>query len=169
MARTSITDVLSLGDVAQTWNFDIFFPYIPGSSSSRDLTFRCMTTDLPGTSLDVVEAPLHGIVIPYAGRRMFTQTMNVTFMETSDWATREKFRRWIAVARDWRTNSGSFFSSYTVGAVQLVTYDDIPTPVSVTQLNNVWPSKMNEVSLDGGQSAMVQITVEMKYVDWQTV
>lgn len=169
MARTSLQDVLSLGDVAQTWNFDIFFPYLPGSASSRDLTFRCMTTDLPGTQLEVVEAPLHGVVIPYAGRRMFTQTMNVTFLETFDWGTREKFRRWIAIARDWRTNSGSFFATYAIGGVQLVTYNDIPQPVNVTQLNYVWPTEMQEVALDGGQSGLVQLTVVFKYVDWETI
>lgn len=169
MARTSIQDVLSIGDVAQTWNFDIFFPYLPGSSSSRDLTFRCMTTDLPGTQLEVVEAALHGVVVPYAGRRMFTQTMNITFLETFDWATREKFRRWMAIARDWRTNSGSFFSSYAVGAVQLITYNDVPEPVNVTQLNGVWPTEMADTPLDGGQSGLVQINMTLKYIDWQTV
>ena len=165
MARTSLTDVLSVGDPAQSWNFDIFFPIIPGSASSRDLTFKCMTTDVPGTQLEEVMAPLHGVEIPYAGRRMFTHSMNVAFMETSDWATSEKFRRWAEIARSWRQNSGTMSSGYWVTA-QLVMYNDIPQVVRTIQLNNLWPTNVSEVQLDGGSSQLVQLSVEFRYTDW---
>lgn len=168
MSRSSIQNVLSLGDPALSYNFDLFFPTIPGSSETRHITYRCQSTDLPGTQLENVEAGLHGVVIQYAGRRMFTQTMNVTFLETSDWATRETFRRWIATARDWRSNSGSGINTYATRAL-IVKYDDIPNPVSTTQINLIWPENMQEVSLDGSQGSAVMLQVSFRYTDWETV
>jgi hypothetical protein len=168
MARSSLQDTLSVGDPAHIWNFDLFLPVIPGSSDTRDLTFKCQSMDLPGTQLEPVDVALHGVQIPYAGRRMFTQTLNVTFLETHDWSTREKFRRWIESARSWRNNSGSFSTGYWVTA-QAVTYDDIPTVVATTQINNMWPENMQEVQLDGSQNGAVHLQVSFRYTDWQTV
>lgn len=165
MARTSLTDILSVGDPAQSWNFDFFLPIIPGSSSTRDLTFKCMTTDLPGTQLEPLDVALHGVQIPYAGRRMFTQTLNVTFLETHDWSTIEKFRRWAEIARSWRGNSGTMSSSYWVTG-QIVLYNDIPSVVRTVQINNLWPSNIQEIQMDGSSTAPVQQSIEFKYTDW---
>lgn len=166
MARTSITNILSLGDPAQSWNFDMFFPTIPGSSDSRDLTYKCKSTQLPGTQLEPFDVELHGVVIPFAGRRMFTHDLDVTFIETADWLTREKFRRWIAMARDWRTNSGSNFVTYAVTSL-ITRYNDIPQEVGTDQINYIWPTNMQEITLDGGQSGPVELSVNFKYCDWQ--
>jgi hypothetical protein len=167
MTRTSLQNVMSLADPAQSWNFDVFFPYLPGSASSSDLTFRAMTTDLPGTSLDVVEAALHGVVIPYAGRRMFTQRMDLTLMETSDWGLRNRLTNWVATARDWVSNSGNFWATYAISGVQLVTYNDVVQPSSVTQLTGVWPISIADVPLNGGESALVSVKLSMAYCYWE--
>jgi len=164
MARTSLTDVLSVGDPAQAWNFDLFLPIIPGSASSRDLTFKCMTTDVPGTQLEELAAPLHGVQIMYAGRRTYTHSMNVTFMETHDWSTTEKFHRWVEIARSWRNNSGGLSSAYWTTA-QLVLYNDVPQVVRTIQINNLFPTNVSEVQLDGSSSQLVQLSVEFRYTD----
>ncbi|QDH83592.1 tail tube protein [Achromobacter phage Motura] len=165
MARTSLEDVLSLGDPAQAWNFDLFFPSIPGMADTRSLTYRVKTTDMPGTQLEPLEVALHGVVVPYAGRRMFTQTLNVTLHETADWGTRDIFTNWIELARSWRQNSGSYFNTYAVPCL-LVTYDDIPQPIKTWQINYIWPENLQETSLDGSTSGPVEISVSFKYTDW---
>jgi len=168
MARSSLQDSLSLGDPAQLWNFDLVLPVIPGTSNTRPLTFRCQSTDMPGSSLENLEVALHGHVIQYAGRRMYTQTLNATFLETFDWETRGIFNRWMEIARSWRNNSGSYFATYAVSGL-LVTYDDVPNVVQTTQINYMWPESMQEVQLDGSQSGPVQISVSFRYTDWQLV
>ena len=162
MARSSLYDALSVQDPAQTWNFDLFLPNIPGSSDTRDLTFKCMTADLPGMGLDPVEVPLHGVTLQYAGRAIYTHTMNVTFLETADWGTREKFRRWREVIRSWTNNSGSFASTYKVTG-QMVLYNDLPQVVRTINLYGLWPETINEVQMDGGQSGIVQQTIQFRY------
>ncbi len=168
MARTSLQDVLSLADPAFQYNFDFFLPNIPGSSDTRDLTFKCMTTDLPGAAVEVTDAALHGVNIPFAGRKIYTHTLNATFLETADWSTREKFRRWNEFTRSWRNNSGAVAAAYKVNAAMAV-YNDIPQVVRTTNLNGLFLESFNEVALDGGASGLVTLACTFRYTDWEDV
>ena len=166
MARTSLQNVLSLGDPAQSWNFDFFLPIIPGSSDTRDLTYRCMTSDLPGSQLEALDVALHGVQVPYAGRRMFTQTMSVTFLETVDWETSRKFVRWHEIARSWRMNSGSGSAVYWATG-QMVLYNDSAEVARTIQINNIFPENVQEAQLDGSSSQAIQLSLTLRYTDWQ--
>ena len=166
--RTSLQDVLSLQDPALSYNFDLFLPNIPGSSDTRDLTFKCMTTDLPGVALDAVDVALHGVNIPFAGRKVFTHTLNATFLETADWMTREKFRRWNEFIRSWDNNSGSLSSAYKVDS-QIVLYNDVPEVVRTTNLIGLYPETVAEVQLDGGASNLISLQITFKYTLWRDV
>jgi hypothetical protein len=166
--RTSLQDVLSLQDPAASYNFDLFLPNIPGSSDTRDLTFKCMTTDLPGVAVDSMEAALHGVKVPFAGAKVFTHTLNATFLETADWMTREKFRRWNEFTRSWKNNSGALASAYKVDS-QIVVYNDIPEVVRTTNLIGLYLETMNEVALDGGASNIVTLQCTFKYTYWDDV
>ncbi len=165
MGRSSLNDVLSLADPATQWNFDLLLPTIPGSSDTRDLTFKCMTTDMPGTSIEPVEVPLHGVTIQRAGRRVFTHTLNATFMETVDYATREKFRRWFESMRSWKNNTGTASAAYRVSA-QVVVYNDLPQVVRTCNITGLWPESMADVPLDGGSSALVTLQIGFRYDFW---
>lgn len=166
MTRTSLFDVQSLQDPAQSWNFSLFLPSIPGSDDTRDLTYKCMTTDMPGAGLDVVEVPLAGVTLNFAGRAIYTHTLNATFLETSDWSTREKFRRWRESIRSWEQNSGSVAAAYKVNA-QVVVYNDIPQVVRTCQVRGLWPETINEVALDGGQSSLVSLQIGFRFDYWR--
>lgn len=166
--RTSLQDVLSLADPAMSYNFDFFLPNIPGSSDTRDLTFKCMTTDLPGVAVDPVDVALHGVNVPYAGRKIYTHTINVTFLETADWMTREKFRRWNEFIKSWDSNSGNLAAAYKVDA-QMVLYNDIPEVVRTTNLIGLYLETMAEVQLDGSQSGLITLQCTFKYTHWRDV
>lgn len=165
MARSSLADVISLGDPALTWNFDLFIPTIPGSADSRHITFRCQSVDLPGVQLESVNAELHGTSVPYASRLQYTQTLNLTLMETSDFAARTAINRWIQTARSWRSNSGSPFSLYAVTAL-IVCYDNIPQPTATTQINYMWPENLQDVTLSGDSGDIIRPQITMRYTDW---
>lgn len=166
--RTSLQDVLSLQDPALSYNFDLFLPNIPGSSDTRDLTFKCMTTDLPGVAVDPVDVALHGVNVPFAGRKIFTHTLNATFLETADWMTREKFRRWNEFIRSWDNNSGSLASAYKVDS-QIVVYNDVPEVVRTCNLIGLYPETLAEVPLDGGASNLITLQITFKYTMWRDI
>lgn len=162
MTRSSLYDVQSVGDPAQTWNFDLFFPTIPGSSDTRDLTFKCMTMNLPGVGLDNVEVPLHGVKLNFAGQATYTHQTEVTFLETADWSTRQKFRTWRESIRSWTNNSGTFASAYKITA-QMVVYNDLPAVVRTINVYGMWPETLGEVGMDGGASNAVQLQMTFRY------
>jgi hypothetical protein len=166
--RTSLNDVLSLQDPAMSYNFDLFLPNIPGSSDTRDLTIKCMTSDLPGVAVDPVDVALHGVQVPFAGRKIFTHTMNATFLESADWMTREKFRRWNEFMRSWKNNTGALAAAYKVDA-QMVLYNDVPEVVRTTNLFGLYPETVAEVQLDGGASNLITLQITFKYTWWDDV
>lgn len=166
--RTSLQDVLSLQDPAASYNFDLFLPNIPGSSDTRDLTFKCMTIDLPGVGTDPMDVALHGVNVPYAGRKVYTHTLTATFLETADWMTREKFRRWNEFIRSWKQNSGALAAAYKVDA-QMVLYNDVPEVVRTTNLLGLYLENMAEVQMDGGASNVITLQCTFKYTYWDDV
>lgn len=165
MGRSSLQDVQSIQDPAVSWNFDLFLPAIPGSSDTRDLTFKCMTADLPGSAIEPVEVSLHGVTLQFAGRKIFTHTMNATFLESADYMTREKFRRWQESMRSWIQNKGSLASQYKVNA-QIVLYNDLPAVVKTTQIIGLWVETLNEINLDGAASTAISLQIGFRYDYW---
>lgn len=164
MARTSLYDVQAVGDPAQVWNFDLFLPAIPGSADTRALTWKCMTTALPGFLLDSVAAALHGVELRFAGRANYSHTFNSSFLETSDWSGRSQILAWKESARSWKNNSGSTSAAYKVPA-QIVLYDDLPSVQRTINIYGLWPSEVADIELNGGESAIVQMNVTWQY-DW---
>lgn len=165
MARSSLNNVLSLQDPAVSYNFDLFLPNIPGSSDTRDLTYKCMTADLPGVGIEPVPVALHGVELEFAGRKIYTHTMNVVFMETADYSTRTKFVNWNESMRSWINNTGTLAAAYKCSA-QMVVYNDIPQVMKTCNIAGMWPETVTEVPLDGGASNLVTLTIAMRYDYW---
>lgn len=166
MARTSLYDVSAIPDPAQVWEFDLFLPAIPGSSDTRQLTWRTMTSALPGTEIDRVNVALHGVELVFMGRRNYSHTFNTSMLEAIDWRTRGQIKAWMDSGRNWITNTGSQSSTYKVNS-QIVLYNDMPQVALTTTVFGMWPQALGDVSLDGGQSNHINqdITWSYDYVD----
>lgn len=164
MARTSLNDVRGLVDPLQEWNFDLFFPRIPGigGNQTRNLTIKCQTTALPGMQLDQVTVALHGVEVNFAGRQIYQKTFTATFIETRDTGTRTAIRGWIEFARNNRTNQGNYKSDYAVD-LEMTLYDDIPNVVQRTMLRSAFPINLDDSNLDGGNSGILTYNVTFSY------
>jgi hypothetical protein len=149
MARTSVFDLQAVGDPALSWNFDLFLPSIPGSADTRDLTWKCMSTGLPGSEINRVPVPMHGVELIYMGNRQWSHTFNTTFLEAIDWQTRTKLFNWMEAGRSWAKNSGSEAATYKVTG-QITLYDDIPNVAKTITVYGMWPSNIADITLDGG-------------------
>ena len=125
-----------------------------------------MTTDLPGSTIEAVDVALHGVNIPYAGRKTYTHTLSATFLETADYSTREKFRRWHESMRSWSTNTGSLYASYAVSC-QIAVYNDLPAVVKTINIYGLWPEVIAEVPLNGGASELITLAITFRYSHWE--
>jgi hypothetical protein len=161
MARLGISDLESVKDPLQTWNWSLVLPNIPGSNFSRDLAIKCVSATIPGSSVEQVAVEAHGVKLNFAGRRQWSGTWTATFFETRDAKTREAFTGWLELMRSWTFNSGSYKSFYAVTA-ELALYDDLPQVVKSIRLRGLFPQSVDDVSLDQS-SGVVTYSVIFSY------
>jgi hypothetical protein len=147
MARTSITDLESVKDPLQTWNWDLLLPNIPGSNLGRDLTIKCVSAAVPGSTVEQVPVEAHGMKLNFAGRRTWSGTWTATFFETRDAGTRAAFTAWLEFSRSWQNNSGAYKEDYAVTG-SLVLYDDLPQVVKTVRIRGLFVQDLAEVALD---------------------
>lgn len=163
MARTSLQDVRSLPDPLQQYNWDVFIPVMPGTPNSRSMTFKAMTTSIPGALLEKVMIPLHGVEVGFAGRTNYSHSLPITFLETGDGApTWTSLRRWQRIARDWSTNTGTTKDVYAT-TVEMVLYNDIPVEIKRLRLVGCFVENLDDSGLDGSASAAVNISCTLHY------
>ena len=166
MGRSSLQNVLSLPDAFQTWNFDLFFPSIPGVSDTMGLTYKCQTSSLPGFNLEPVQIDLHGVTKKEAGRATYGHTFQATFLEVADMSTRTAFRNWRESCRSWKLNTGSVSAAYKVNG-QIVTYDNTGAASLVIVCYGMWPETVDDLGLEGNSSTagMMSVTFSYDYTD----
>lgn len=162
MARTSLADVSSIADPATSWEYDLFLPAIPGSPDTRQLTYRCQSSALPGVGLEPVEAALHGVVLKFAGRAIYTHTFESVFMEGSDYAMRTAFVNWRESARSWKKNTGSLAAQYKVNG-QITLYNSLPQTVKTVNVYGMWPETVGDYPLDGTASTLLTLTITWQF------
>lgn len=161
-SKTGYTDIRSLPDPLLSYNFDLIIPNVPGGGDAKRLTIKCMSTSIPGTSVEDVTVSLHGVDIKYAGRQMFTHSLQVTYLETRDMSTRNAIKAWIEFARNTRNNSGEYKVNYSTLA-DLVLYDDANKIIKTVTMEGFFPQTMDDSALDGSNSAPVNISVTFAY------
>jgi hypothetical protein len=135
---------------------------MPGTPNSRAFTFKAMTTSIPGSLIEKVEVPLHGVQLNFAGRQNFSHSLQITLLETRDVGTRDMLRRWQQTARDWLTNTGSYKETYST-TVEMVLYDDIPQEVKRIKLIGCFVETLDDSQVDGSASAAVNISCTLSY------
>ena len=162
MSRSGLQQIQALPDAFQTWNFDLFFPSIPGVSDPIQLSYKCQTSNIPGFNLEGVDIELHGVKKREAGRATYGHQFECTFLEVVDLSTRKAFRNWREKARSWKQNSGSDSSVYKVNA-ELVLYDNAPNVIGTVKIYGMWPETVNDLSLEGNSSTAGMLSVQFSY------
>jgi hypothetical protein len=161
MARTGITELESVQDPLQSWNWDLTLPNIPGTNLAREITIKCVSANIPGSSVEKATVDAHGISLNFAGRRRWSGTWEATFFETRNASTRQAFITWLELMRSWNNNSGSYKSTYGVTG-ELALYDDLPQIVKSIRIRGLFPESVGDVALDQS-SGVIQYSVTFSY------
>jgi hypothetical protein len=161
MARTSLQNVQSVKDVLQTWNWDVFFPTIPGVSDTRPFSYKMISASVPGSVIEPVKLESHGVQLNFAGRRTWSGTWEATVVESRDNSSRALLVAWMEYQRSWVANSGNYKADYAVTG-ELVLYDDIPKEVANIWMYGMFPSTIGDATLDN-TSGIVQYAVTFSY------
>lgn len=168
MVRTSLSDILSLPDPFLPYNFDLVVANVPGGGNSRSLTTKCMSTSIPGVTIEPALVQLHGAEAQFAGRIIWSHNLSVTYLETRDISTRQTLTGWFFYARDIRNNTGSYKAQYATLA-QLLLYDDVGNVTRTIQLENCFPLTLEDAAISGNESTPVNLTGTLSYDFFQDV
>lgn len=162
MARTSLDDIYQYEDYLMGVDFDLLIPNLPGGGDARAVTIKCKTTQLPGTQLEAGTIDLHGFSIDRPGRRIYTKTLSVTMVETSDISSRDAVLKWIKSARGGKSMAGDGPRTYlTTGYIIL--YNDAGQEVRRIKLHKLWAKELQDGSLDGGASNILEVECVLNY------
>lgn len=169
MPRIGWNQVNNLPDTLDTSAFELLLGTLPGSGSSRDLTLKCQQANIPGFSNEAWESPLHGYVKKFRGRKMFSRSLSVTFIETAGGETYKQLKNWDEYIVGSRSgNSQGFQRQYSVNS-RLVIYNTIGAVANAIDFENMFLQEVSDIALDGtsSQAALVQVTLsfDMIYVD----
>ena len=165
MGRSSLYNVHALPDAFQVWNFDLFFPSIPGGGDNVTLTYKCQSTSIPGFNLEPVDIELAGVKKKEAGRATYNHTFPCTMLEVVDFSTRRALRNWRETCRSWKKNNGTMSSAYKVNG-QLVLYDNQPSAVRTIMIYGMWPETVDDLSLEQASTAgFLSITFSYDWTD----
>lgn len=164
MARTSYQNVLALADAALSYNFDLFFPSIPGGSpnDAKALTYKCKTSEIPSSSIAPVKIDLHGTSKQEAGNATYDHTFTATFLEVIDYATLSNFRAWRNYMRSWRDNTGTNASEYKVN-LEMDLYDNAGNVVKTLILAGAFPTAIGQMAYSGGEANAMEISMTFSF------
>lgn len=152
--RVGLDDMVTLADPQNTFDWALWLPSVPGGAfTSRDFTFRATSTQIPQVEVEAFKVEANGIQSQWPGRRIWTQTLDVTIFETRDGVGRALVEGWLDFIRNVRSNTGNLSAAYAVQA-ELDLYD---APGNVTQrigLTRFWPISLGAATLDNASGLL---------------
>lgn len=164
MPKVTLTEVLGIPDPMLNDNFELTFTKIPGGGDGRKMRLQCRSGVKPGMSVQEVEVELFGHKVKHVGRKTFSGSMSVGFIESYEGRIVEGLENWAEVCRGTDTQSGAFKKDYAVTAT-LTIFDQTGAEALVYEIYNVWPTEVPEYSFDGAGGSAIQADATFAY-DW---
>lgn len=164
MPKPQLQDIFSMADVLLQDNFDMYFTSAPALQDQdiRQLRLQCMSTSLPGRTLETAPANLFGYEVHFAGRNTTTHTLSVTYLETRLLYINRVLKNWLDLCRSKLTGHGVSKVVYAGRAV-IVLYSEGGKVAGQMELINVFPETLPEVNLDGSATGLIQMPVTFKF------
>jgi hypothetical protein len=130
------------GGGARANRFEVLvaFPAFAGTNDAiRKTAFLCSSTQLPGSTLGVIEQPFRGRVLKLAGDRTYDE-WEVTFVNDTDFDIRNSFERWHNFINGYNSNTGSTIPDDYMSTVTVYQLDNNDNRIKEYTLQLAWPS-----------------------------
>lgn len=162
--RLNLSEALSIEDPFITHDWNVIFPTIPGSSlSSRQLSYRAQTSEIPGITIEPVVVTLKDVELSYALRQTWEKSLSMNFLEVRSQTTRDAFVNWAKLIRSVQAGKGLLKADYVVNLVMEL-YDATDSVTRTITICNAWPSAVGQMSLESpGSTAQLPVTFTYDY------
>jgi hypothetical protein len=158
------------GGGARSNRFEVLvsFPAYAGTAEDiRKTPFLCMSTQLPGSTLGVIEQPFRGRQLKLPGDRVFDE-IELTFVNDTDFALRNAFERWHNAINAYNSNTGFSAPDDTMSSVTLYQLDNQDNRIKEYTLLMAWPTVVAPIEVGQDQNNQIeQFAVTFAYSDIQ--
>ena len=159
------------GGGARANQFQVTMPF-PGFAAeggeTRQMSFLCKATNLPGQTLAETTVPFRGRVLYIAGDRTF-ETWTTTMFNDTDFALRNAFERWMNEINSLSDNSGlTNPSDYQVDAF-VDQLDRAGQVIKSYTFRGLWPLTIGNIDLAyDSNDAVEEFEVTYRYQFFET-
>ena len=159
--RPTLNDYRSVGDPLIAADFLLLIPSIPGAADSRKISYKVVSTALPGTAIEQVPVEIGARKHNFAGRRTYSGTWSATLIETADASTRGDILNWISLARPYASGAGSYKNFYARTA-ELQVFDAANKMTISSVITGLFPLSLEDFTLEQS-SNVIQYSVQFSF------
>ena len=159
--RPTLMDYRSVGDPLLNCDWYLLIPNIPGASDTRRMSYKVVSTALPGTQIEQVTMEIGAKKFNFAGRRVYSGTWTATLVETADASTRGDLIRWMDMARPYAVGAGTFRSQYGQTA-ELRVYDAANNVAVSSVIHALFPISIDDTPLEQS-SSIISYSVQFSF------
>ena len=136
-----------------------------GAEAIRKTPFLCTSTQLPGSTVGVIEQQFRGRILKMAGDRIFDE-WTVSFLNDTDFAIRDAFERWSNGINSYNTNQGINTPTEYMSTVTVYQLDNSDNRIKEYRLNMAWPTVIAPIEVGQDQTDTIeQFEVTFAYSD----
>lgn len=128
------------------------FPSFAGTVDDMKKTqFLCISTQLPGSTLGVIEVPFRGRMLKLPGDRTFDE-WTCSFINDTDFALRDAFELWHNGINAYNSNTGLTAPDDYMSTVTVTQLDSNDNALKTYTLKLGWPSVIGPIELGQDQT-----------------
>lgn len=144
----------------------VHFPAFAASQDAiRKTPFLCSSSQLPGSTLGVLEAPYRGRVLKLPGDRLFDE-WEVSFVNDTDFALRDAFEAWHNGMSSYNTNVGFTSPDDAFATVSIYQLDNQDNRIKEYTLLLSFPTVVGPIELGQEQNNIIELfSVTFAYSD----
>ena len=163
--RPSMSQHRSVGDPLLSCDWYLLIPNIPGASDTRRMSYKVVSTALPGSQIEQVTMEIGAKKFNFAGRRVYSGSWTATLVETADASTRGDLLRWMDMARPYVSGAGTFRNVYGQTA-ELRVYDAMNNVAVSSVIHALFPITIDDTPLEQSSSIIqYSVTFSFDYAD----
>jgi hypothetical protein len=162
MPAMAFSDFNSLPDVLAVDRFELLLSPSGSSTTNQVLAVRCIQLNIPQEQTEVMPVNIQGMEFNFRGRRIYDKAITAVFVETVDGAIQKAIRTWTQQVVGSESGNGATKKNYaTQGTINV--FDQSGNTSLLFLVDNIWPSDIAQMQLDGGQANPYMQSVTFTY------
>jgi hypothetical protein len=157
-------------DLARTSKFDVSIPIpltlLPYIATSRQLTYRCESTNLPGRTLATTEQKFGTAPIEKYPYMTTYNDIDLIFLVDDNMSQKTFFDAWINFINPQANYNLAYKSDY-VTTITINQYDVTGALSYSVDLIDAYPVSMNQLDLNWADDSVHKLAITFAYTEWR--